>query len=343
MLALNEQRLEDLEKTLKDLGQASFRGRQLFEYFHKQLGKDLDTCSTLPKSLRENLGDLPLKSVDIAHTFTSKKDQTKKFLFRLEDQRLIEGVLMKNNYGYSQCISTQVGCRMGCHFCASTKNGLVRNLSPYEMLGQIYETTRRYGKIHSIILMGSGEPLDNLENVLIFMDILNSPLGYPMSYRNMTLSTCGLVPEILQLAHQDRKVNLALSLHSPFQKVREGMMPIAKRYDLKEIFQALDQYTNQLGRRVSYEYTLIDGVNNREEDLEELKKLLKNRLHHLNLIPLNPIDEYGEDRPERAKVLYFQKRCEDMGLNVTIRREQGGDINASCGQLRQKFEEEEGL
>lgn len=341
MLALNEQSLEELKNTLEDMGQPSYRSKQIFDFFHKEGKTNIKDCTTLPKDLREDLSKKDLCKIDIAHVFESKKDPTKKFLFRLEDGHLIEGVLMQNNYGFSQCISTQVGCRMGCSFCASTQGGLVRNLSPYEMLGQVYQVSNRYGKIHSIILMGSGEPLDNLDNVLRFLDLLNAERGYHMSYRNMTLSTCGLVPGILNLAKQNRKVNLALSLHSPFQEVREKMMPIAKRYKLNEVFKALDGYTENLGRRVSYEYTLIDGVNNRDQDVVKLKELLGHRLHHLNLIPLNPIKEYGKNRPQRDKIQDFKKRCEDIGLNVTIRREQGGDIKASCGQLRQKFEEEE--
>lgn len=339
MIPLNEQNLQELKETCEDLGLKKFRAKQLFHYFHKEGGQDLSQMTTLAKNQRQKLMALDLPKVDIEQVFPSKIDKTKKFLFHLKDGHLVEGVLMDNDYGLSQCISSQVGCRMGCSFCASTKEGRIRNLTPYEMLGQVYEVTKKYGRLHSIILMGSGEPLDNYDNVMRFLDLLHDENGYNLSYRNMTLSTCGVVPGIKKLAQENKPINLAISLHTPFQEDREKIMAVAKKYSLEDLFKAIDFYQETSKRRVSYEYTLIDGVNNREKDALELKKLLGGRLHHLNLIPLNPIQEYKENRPSKDHVRDFQRLCTDLGLNVTLRREQGGDIQASCGQLRRKYKE----
>ncbi|MCD1147112.1 23S rRNA (adenine(2503)-C(2))-methyltransferase RlmN [Peptoniphilus sp. KCTC 25270] len=333
--------LEMTEKELCEYFKAqnlpSFRGTQVFEGIHGQR-KTLEEIQNVPKKIKEILPGA-LSSVQIEKVFPSKKDDTKKMLYRLEDGELIEGVLMKYKHGHSLCVSTQVGCKMGCRFCASTQNGKIRDLRPFEMLEQIYVVERELGvNISNIILMGSGEPLDNYENVIQFLRVLHDPKGKNLSYRSMTISTCGLVPEILRLAEEQMPVQLAISLHETDQKRREKLMPVAHKHSLSQLFKALREYQEKTKQRVTLEYTMIEGENDQEENLKELIRWTENLNVLINLIPLNPNEHYNGKRPDRNRIYQFQHRLEKNHRNATVRRELGSDINASCGQLKAGYE-----
>ncbi len=337
MIYINDLTFEEMKEYIKKIGEKPFRAEQLFRFFNSEKKLNLNESSNLPKSLR----DLDVSKIKIHKIFNSELDETKKFLFSLDDGNLIEGVLMKYKYGYAQCISTQVGCRMNCSFCASTKKGLVRNLRPSEMLGQIYQVEKAFDiNVSNVILMGSGEPFDNFDNLLKFLEIIHDEKGHNMSYKNITISTCGISPKIYELADYNKKITLALSLHNPFNEERKKIMPIAKKYDINEVIKACKYYEEKTGTRVTFEYTLIDGVNNKDAHANELSKLLKGMRSHLNIIPLNPIEEYQEKRPDRKKVEDFKNKMNKLGLNATIRRELGSDISASCGQLKRSSEVE---
>ncbi|MBS4883055.1 MAG: 23S rRNA (adenine(2503)-C(2))-methyltransferase RlmN, partial [Peptoniphilus harei] len=268
-----------------------------------------------------------------------KLDETKKFLFKLKDDNLIEGVLMEYKHGYSQCISTQVGCRMGCNFCASTKSGLVRNLTAAEMLGQVYEIENTLGiKVSNFILMGSGEPLDNFSEVLRFIKLLHDEKGHNTSYRNITISTCGVADKIYELADMNLPINLAVSLHQTNDSDRSDLMPINRKFNLDELKKSLEYYIKKTNNRITFEYTLIKNQNDSKKNIDELYNFAKNMKCHINLIPLNPIDEFDEKRPSKSEINIFKEKLEKKGFNVTIRRELGRDISASCGQLRRKVE-----
>lgn len=336
-MELNSYTQEELRAFFQANGESAFRGNQLFSFFHHSKRTDFEH-SNLSKKCICLLESQTVRSLSIAEVFSSALDETKKFLFALHDGNMVEGVLMKYQHGYSQCISTQAGCRMGCSFCASTKEGLLRNLTPAEMLWQIYEVEKRFHiTVSNVILMGSGEPLDNYENVLRFLRLLHDERGHNMSYRNMTLSTCGIVPKILALAEEQLPINLALSLHETKDERRSQLMPINRSYPLLEVMDALRKYQQKTMKRITLEYTLIEGQNDREENALELKQLTKDLMCHINLIPLNPIEEFQQRRPDRQAVVAFGQRLTSLGLNVTIRRELGSDINASCGQLRRKY------
>jgi 23S rRNA (adenine2503-C2)-methyltransferase len=282
-----------------------------------------------------------INQLKIFKRFDSKVDNTKKYLFLLEDNNIIEGVAMEYKHGLTACISTQVGCRMDCSFCASTKEGLIRSLTPAEMVSQIYMMEEDLNdKISNIVLMGSGEPLDNYENVIKFLNIIHHEKGHNTSYRNITLSTCGLVPKIYSLADEEMPITLSISLHSPFDEDRRKIMPIGNKYSIDEIMEACRYYNNKTNRRITIEYTLIEGVNDRIADLNELVKILRGISCHVNLIPLNPIKEFSQGRPSRINIERFEKSLAKAGIPVTIRREMGGDINASCGQLRRRYTDE---
>lgn len=336
---LNSMDLYELEDYMVGLGEKSYRGQQLFTYFHKNFGLDIMELQVLPKLLREKLSNNSrVNKTKILKRFDSKIDDTSKYLFLLEDNNIVEGVLMKYPYGVSACISTQVGCRMGCSFCASTKGGLIRNLTPAEMLNQVYLMERDRGiKINNIVLMGSGEPLDNYNNVIKFLNIIQNPKGHNISYRNITLSTCGIVPKIYDLAKEGLPVTLSVSLHSPLNKSRSKIMPISRRYSIEDLIEACIYYEKTINRRVSFEYTLIEGVNDREVDADRLGSLLKKLKGHVNLIPLNPIKEYNEKRPGYNGLNKFKKLLDRKNINTTVRQEKGLDINASCGQLRRDY------
>jgi len=319
-------------------GEKAFRGDQLFEWLHRKLAVSFDEMTNLPAGFRTRLADTQkLIRVFSVMTQISRIDGTEKYAYSLGDGNIIETVLMRYEHGLSICISSQVGCRMGCRFCASTIDGLVRNLTPSEMLEQIYETVRQKGeRVSNVVIMGSGEPLDNYDNVMDFIRLISDEKGYGMSRRNITLSTCGLVPKILELADEDLPITLAISLHAPNDELRRQTMPIANKYSIREILEACDTYFEKTGRRISFEYSLISDVNDSHAQAEELAALLKGKNCHVNLIPVNPIRErnYRESREDRVRG--FQKDLENKGINATIRRRLGADIDSACGQLRRR-------
>lgn len=300
------------------------------------MGLEIDGLKVLSKELREDLkSKVTINKMEVWKKFESEIDSTKKYLFLLEDGNIIESVLMEYKHGFSVCISTQVGCKMGCSFCASTKDGFIRNLSPAEMLNQIYMIQKDIGQsISNVVLMGSGEPLNNYENTLKFLNIIHDEKGQNISYRNITISTCGVVPRIYDLAKENIPITLSISLHTPFDKEREEIMPINKKYKLDELLKACKAYEETTSRRITFEYTLIKGVNDSSAHIEELAKLLRGLNCHVNVIPLNPIKEYNKDRPSKEDVEKFYKALDKRKIPVSIRREMGGDISASCGQLR---------
>lgn len=337
-MQLNSLTEEELKKLMENYNEKAFRGKQLYNFFHSQQKTNLEEIN-LPKNLIKNLEENEeIAKVKIIEEYASKIDETKKLLFELDDKNIIEGVLMKYKHGYSQCISTQVGCRMGCVFCASTKGGLVRNLTPAEMLGQVYEVEKKYNiRVSNIILMGSGEPFDNYDNVLKFLKMLHSEEGHNLSYRNMTISTCGIVDKIKDLANEKLPITLAISLHNTNNNSRDKIMPINRKFKIEEVINACKYYSEETGSRITFEYTLIHGQNDSEKNALELKNLLSGLKAHINLIPLNPIEEYNEKRPDRSQIESFKTKLEKLSLTATIRRELGADIDASCGQLRRKY------
>jgi 23S rRNA (adenine2503-C2)-methyltransferase len=341
-IELNSLTIEELEEYIYNIGEQKYRGEQLFTFIHKNQGRNIENISVFSKGLRDKLEKVSkINQLKIFKRFDSKVDNTKKYLFLLEDNNIIEGVAMEYKHGLTACISTQVGCRMDCSFCASTKEGLIRSLTPAEMVSQIYMMEEDLNdKISNIVLMGSGEPLDNYENVIKFLNIIHHEKGHNTSYRNITLSTCGLVPKIYSLADEEMPITLSISLHSPFDEDRRKIMPIGNKYSIDEIMEACRYYNNKTNRRITIEYTLIEGVNDRIADLNELVKILRGISCHVNLIPLNPIKEFSQGRPSRINIERFEKSLAKAGIPVTIRREMGGDINASCGQLRRRYTDE---
>lgn len=332
--------LEELQQEMEQIGEKKFRAAQLYEWMHAKLAGDFSEMTNLSLSMREKCGErFDLTVLEPVRVQESKTDGTKKFLFALSDGNLVESVLMKYHHGNSVCISSQVGCRMGCRFCASTLGGLVRNLSAGEMLDQVYAVTRYTGeRVSNVVVMGIGEPLDNRENLLRFIRMLTDERGMHISQRNITVSTCGLVPEIRKLAEENLQITLALSLHGVTDEKRRRLMPIAERYTIAELMDACGYYFERTGRRITFEYALAGGVNDTEEDARGLTELAK-RLHaHVNLIPVNPVKERDFVSSGRETVRAFQKKLEDAGVNVTLRREMGRDIDGACGQLRRNFE-----
>ena len=331
---------EQLQEELSGIGEKAFRGKQIYEWLHVRLADSFDEMTNLSKALREKLeAQYVILPVEPAARQESKLDGTNKFLFRLWDGNMVESVLMRYKHGNSVCISSQVGCRMGCRFCASTIGGLERNLSPSEMLGQIYQIQKMIGeKVSNVVIMGTGEPLDNYENFLTFIRLLTDEHGLHISQRNITVSTCGIVPRMYDLAKEKLQITLALSLHGSTQEKRKQLMPVANKYDLREVLEACDNYFHETGRRITFEYSMVHGVNDTEEDARELTALLKHRNCHLNLIPVNPIKERYFERPDRKNALNFKNKLEKSGINVTIRREMGSDIDGACGQLRRSYQ-----
>ena len=328
-----------LKDEMEALGEKPFRAKQVYEWLHVKLADDFDEMTNLSKALREKLKEeyviLPVKMLERQ---ISQIDGTNKFLFRLYDGNVVESVLMRYKHGNSVCISSQAGCRMGCAFCASTIGGLQRNLSSSEMLGQIYQIQKiTQERVSNVVVMGTGEPLDNYENFLNFVHLLTDEHGLHISQRNVTVSTCGIVPKILELAKEHLQITLALSLHGSTQEKRKRLMPVANKYHLPEERDACDTYFRETGRRVTFEYSLVHGVNDTEEDARELTAILKPRNCHLNLIPVNPVRERDFVRPSRKNALNFKNKLEKSGINVTIRREMGSDIDGACGQLRRSY------
>ena len=334
---------EELQKELLEAGEKKFRASQIYEWIHKKGAEDFSEMTNLSKVLREKLEQsFRIPKVEIFARQISKKDGTNKFLFCLEDGNVVESVLMRYKHGNSVCISSQVGCRMGCRFCASTLDGLERNLVPAEMLGQIYRIEKIIGeRVSNVVVMGTGEPLDNYDNLLKFIHLLTDEHGLHISQRNVTVSTCGIVPKILSLAEENMQITLALSLHGSTQEKRKQLMPVANKYELSEVLKACDTYFEKTGRRMTYEYSLVHGVNDTDQDAQELSDLLHGRNCHLNLIPVNPIKERDYQRPTRENAQKFQNKLEKRGINVTIRREMGSDIDGACGQLRRRFAQAE--
>ena len=334
--SLNE---EELKSLAVELGQKPFRGKQLFEWIHRKQIRSIDEMTNLPASFRDLLKEKYLVSgVDELEKQVSKKGDTAKYLFALPDGNVIESVGMKYRHGNSVCISSQVGCRMGCTFCASTLTGLTRNLTTGEMLSQIYEIQRSTGeRVSNVIVMGMGEPLDNYDNLVKFIRLLSDEKGLCISQRSITVSTCGLVDKIRKLMEEKLQITLAISLHAPNDEIRKKTMPVANRYSIGEIFDVCREYFEKTGRRITFEYSMIRGVNDREEHALELVKRCRGLNCHINLIPLNEVKERNCLRSEESDIGHFKIILERNRINVTIRREMGGDIDAACGQLRKKF------
>jgi len=333
---------EELEEFIVNLGDKKFRAAQIYQWLHKKLVTDFDEMTNISKDLREKLKTTcRLVVLEPERVQVSKLDGTSKYLFKLYDNNLIESVLMKYHHGNSVCISSQVGCRMGCRFCASTLDGMVRCLAPSEMLDQIYTIQRLSGeRVDNVVVMGSGEPFDNFDNLVKFLHLLNSDKGLNISARNITVSTCGLVPKIRQLADMKLQITLAISLHAPNDELRKTMMPIANKYSIEEIIEACRYYIEQTGRRISFEYSLVKGVNDTKECADQLIALVRNMKCHINLIPVNPIKERDYEQSEKKSINEFKNKLEKSGINVTIRREMGRDIDGACGQLRKSYMEE---
>ena len=331
----------EIGQVLKELGQPAFRAKQVFSWLHKGV-KSYEQMSNLPKVLRDTLEEkYPLHIPKVVRRQESKKDGTIKFLWQLADGNCVETVLMRYHYGNTVCISTEVGCRMGCAFCASTIGGLVRKLEPYEILDQVLFTQVESGQpISHIVLMGIGEPLDNFDNVMRFLELVNSPDGMNISMRHISLSTCGLVPMIDKLAEKKLQISLAISLHGPNDEIRSRIMPVNKAYPMDVLLDACRRYYDATSRRIHFEYAMIDGVNDREQDARELLRRLKGIQAHVNMIPLNHVEESPLKPSSRQAVQRFQKILEDGGIPATVRRTLGGDIDASCGQLRRKYTKE---
>lgn len=329
---------EELQEEMLAIGEKGFRSRQIYSWIHEKLVDDFEEMTNLPKTLRQKLESAyEIRRVEMEKRQISKIDGTNKFLFCLKDGNMVESVLMKYKHGNSVCISSQVGCRMGCRFCASTLDGLERNLTPSEMLRQVYQIQKITGeRVSNIVIMGTGEPLDNYDNFLKFIHMVSDEHGLNISQRNITASTCGIVPNIRRLAEEKLQITLALSLHGSNQEKRRSLMPVANKYELHEVLEACDYYFEKTGRRITFEYSLVHGVNDTLEDAKELMGILKDRNCHLNLIPVNPIKERNYEKPDKKSAENFKNKLEKNGINVTIRREMGSDIDGACGQLRRK-------
>lgn len=338
MTDLKSMTIEELKDWMVQIGEKPFRAKQVYSWMHEHLAASWEEMTNIPKSLKEKTGDYPITALKVVDEQVSALDGTRKYLFGLEDGNVIESVLMRYRHGNSVCISSQVGCRMGCRFCASTLGGLTRNLKPSEMLDQIYRIQSITGeRVSNVVVMGTGEPLDNYENLLRFIHILTGEGGLNISQRNVTVSTCGLVPRMYDLAEEQLQITLALSLHAPNDEKRRELMPVARRYSMQEILDACRNYFDKTGRRITFEYSLVAGVNDSEEDARELTEKIRGMNCHVNLIPVNPIKERSYVRSTRAAVDNFKNKLEKCGINVTIRREMGSDIDGACGQLRKSY------
>ncbi len=333
--------LPELISYIEGLGEKGFRAKQIYQWIHQKQIDDLREMSNISKKLIETLEEqCYLTSLKQEEVQISQIDGTRKYLFLLEDGNVIESVLMRYKHGNSVCISSQVGCRMGCRFCASTLDGLVRGLTPGEMLDQIYQIGKDIGeRISNVVVMGTGEPLDNYDNLLRFMELLTDENGINISQRNLTVSTCGIVPRMRELADRRLAITLALSLHASNQEKRLALMPIANKYDIHEVVDACKYYFDKTGRRITFEYSLVGGVNDTDEDATELSKLIKGINCHVNLIPVNPIKERDYVQSNAGVIEAFKNKLEKNCINVTIRREMGRDIDGACGQLRKRYKE----
>lgn len=338
---LKSMTLPELSALLKEMGQPAFRAKQLYGWLHRGV-RSYEEMTNLPGALRAALAEkYPINAPTVLRRQESQKDGTIKYLWQLSDGNCVETVLMRYHYGNTVCISTEVGCRMGCAFCASTIGGLVRKLEPFEMLDEVLFTQVDSGQpISHIVLMGIGEPLDNFDNVMRFLELVNSPEGMNISMRHISLSTCGLVSRIDELAKRKLQLTLSVSLHAPNDAVRNTIMPVNKAYPTQELLDACRRYYAETSRRISFEYAMIDGVNDSVGDAKELIERLKGLPAHFNLIPLNHVEESPLKPSSKAAVALFQKTLEEAGIPATVRRTLGGDIDASCGQLRRKYNQQ---
>ena len=331
--------LEELTEAIRQMGDKPFRAKQIYQWLHVKQVESFEEMTNIGKNLLQKLEETcELVTLKKEAVQISKEDGTRKYLFLLEDGNVIESVLMRYKHGNSVCISSQVGCRMGCRFCASTLDGLVRGLRPSEMLDQIYQIGKDIGeRISNVVVMGTGEPMDNYDNLLRFIHMLSDENGLNISQRNLTVSTCGVVPKMRELADEGLQITLALSLHASSQEKRLELMPVANKYEIHEVVEACRYYFEKTGRRVTFEYSLVGGVNDTEEDARALVALIHGMNCHVNLIPVNPIKERSYVQPNHEAIFNFKNRLEKNGINVTIRREMGRDIDGACGQLRKRY------
>ena len=330
--------IDELRNDLTVLGEKPFRAAQIYKWLHVKLVSSFDDMTDLSVKLRERLKkEYSITNVSKLEVQTSKEDGTKKYLFELEDGNTVESVLMRYHHGNSVCISSQVGCRMGCRFCASTIGGCVRSLAPSEMLDQIYKITLDIGeRISNVVIMGMGEPMDNYDNVVKFLGMISDENGLNISQRNLTVSTCGLVPEIRKLADLHLSITLAISLHAGTDEKRQKLMPIANKYSIDELMDGCIYYFNETGRRLTFEYSLIAGVNDTPQDADEIASLALRAHAHVNLIPVNPVTETGFKPTSGKDTAAFKNALEKRGVTATVRREMGRDIDGACGQLRKR-------
>lgn len=331
--------LKELTVFMEQLGEKAFRAKQIYQWLHGKQAASFEEMTNIPKALIEKLKENSyLVSIKQEAVQISKIDGTRKYLFLLADGNVIESVFMRYKHGNSVCISSQVGCRMGCRFCASTLDGLVRGLTPSEMLDQIYQIGRDTGeRVSNVVVMGTGEPMDNFDNLLKFIELLTDENGLNISQRNVTVSTCGIVSRMRELADKKLQITLALSLHASTQEKRLELMPVANKYEIHEVIDACRYYFEQTGRRITFEYSLVGGVNDTDEDVRNLCRLIKGINCHVNLIPVNPIKERDYAQPDVRVTTEFKNKLEKNGINATIRREMGRDIDGACGQLRKRY------
>lgn len=333
---------EEITEVCKSLGLPSYRAGQIYKWIQQSGIIDYDEMTNLPKDLRQKLKEeYPIHGCEVELKRSSKIDGTVKYLFRLHDDNYIESVLMKYKYGYTLCISSQVGCKMGCMFCASTKSGCVRNLTAGEMIGQIHAAQRDSGvRVSHVVMMGMGEPLDNFDNAMRFLSLVGDENGLNIGMRNISLSTCGIVPRIYELMERGLQITLSVSLHAPETELRSKIMPVNKKYPLADLMKACREYTEKTSRRISFEYAMIAGMNDSKECAVTLAKLVKGMLCHINLIPANEIEESSHKRSNEKTLNEFCDVLRSRGINVTVRRSLGSDIDASCGQLRSRHEKQ---
>ena len=334
--------LEELQAEMAEIGEAKFRAKQIFRWMHVKYVSDFSEMTDLSENLRKKLDEnYEIGRVRQVKKLVSKEDNTTKYLFELENNYIIESVFMRYSYGNTMCISTQAGCRMGCAFCASTIGGVEKSLSPSEMLAQIYEAEKDTGeKVNGVVLMGSGEPLDNYDNVIKFIELINSKDGKNMGQRHITLSTCGLINKMYELADEDLQITLAVSLHAPNDGIRNTIMPVSKANPMDKLLEACKYYTDKTKRRITFEYSLIKGVNDSPQNAKELASKLKGMLCHVNLIPINDVKERDYVRSSSEAIKTFEEILLSRGIETTVRRKLGSDIDAACGQLRKRYKDE---
>ena len=334
---------EELQKEMESIGEAKFRVKQIFRWLHVKYAENFEEMTDLSENLRNKLNDnYIIGGVKIVRKLVSKEDNTTKYLFELENNYIIESVFMQYSYGNTVCISTQAGCRMGCTFCASTLDGVEKSLTPAEMLAQIYAIEKDKGeKVSGVVLMGSGEPLDNYENVLKFIKLINCKDGKNMGQRHITLSTCGLIDKMYELADEQLQITLAVSLHAPNDEIRNRIMPISRAYPMEKLLEACRHYAEKTKRRITFEYALIKGVNDSAENARELASRLKGLLCHVNLIPVNDVKERNYVRSTNESIKKFEEILISRNIETTVRRKLGSDIDAACGQLRKRYKDEQ--